>query len=85
MRRILGAFKLFAYNHRRAKNYLERMFARLDKSTRKVRFKKWFKYMQFKNEQKLMKKEYKQMQVVNELKITEGEHQDENHMVDTKN
>ena len=72
-KKVLDGIRQFSNNHKRAKNYLERMFCRLDKYTRKIGFKKWFKYMEFKNENKLMKKEIKIVEVVNQLKKEEGE------------
>jgi hypothetical protein len=48
--RIFNAIKMFAYNHTRARNYMQRLLARLDIGLKSTSFKKWHKFNEYKNE-----------------------------------
>ena len=73
-KRILYAIKEFSFNHKMAKNYLERIMFRMDHSQRKIGFKRWFKLMKYKNEKILGKQELEQQAIVRELAKEEGQY-----------
>ena len=54
-KRTLYAMKEFAFNYKMSRNYLERIFFRIDHASRKIGFKRWFKWAKYKNEKILNK------------------------------